>query len=103
MRLETLAEAVTRLAQAETDATRCEADATVAAKALAAALARHEALLTRRAAVFARIDSLQPLAADVGMLTLRLALNAFGYIATLVTGREVAALPAISGSEEFGS
>jgi TRAP-type C4-dicarboxylate transport system permease small subunit len=38
-----------------------------------------------------------------GMLTLRLALNAIDYIATLVTGREVAALPAISGSEEFGS
>ena len=72
MRLEALAEAVTRLVQAETDATRCEAEAEAAAKALAAALARHEALLTRRAAVLARIDSLQPLAADVGALTLRL-------------------------------
>ncbi|EPZ17467.1 hypothetical protein M622_01470 [Thauera terpenica 58Eu] len=72
MRLEALAEAVTRLAQAETDATRCETEAAAAAKALAAALARHEALLTRRAALLARIDSLQPLAADVGTLTLRL-------------------------------
>lgn len=37
-----------------------------------------------------------------GMLTLRLTLNAIGYIATLVTGREVAPLPPISGTEEFG-
>ena len=72
MRLETLAEAVTRLAQAETDAARCEAETVAAAKELAAALARHEALLTRRAAVLARIDSLQPLAADAGALALRL-------------------------------
>ena len=36
-----------------------------------------------------------------GMLTLRLALNAFGYLATLLTGREMAALPPISGTEEL--
>ena len=72
MRLESLAEAVTRLAQAETDATRCEAEGAAAAKVLAAALARHEALTTRRAVVLARIDSLQPLAADAGALALRL-------------------------------
>ncbi len=38
-----------------------------------------------------------------GMLTLRLALNAYGYAATLVSGREQAPLPPISGTEEFGS
>lgn len=35
-----------------------------------------------------------------GMLTLRLALNTLGYLATLATGREVIPLPPISGSEE---
>jgi TRAP-type C4-dicarboxylate transport system permease small subunit len=35
-----------------------------------------------------------------GLLALRLALNAGGYIATLVSGREVLALPPISGTEE---
>jgi hypothetical protein len=38
-----------------------------------------------------------------GLLTLRLAINAIGYIATLVTGREVTALPPISGTEELAS
>ena len=38
-----------------------------------------------------------------GMLTLRLAINTIGYIATLVSGREVAALPPISGTEELTS
>lgn len=38
-----------------------------------------------------------------GLLTLRLALNAGGYIATLLSGREVAALPPISGTEELTS
>ncbi len=36
-----------------------------------------------------------------GMLTLRLALNAYGYLATLLTRQEVAPLPAISGTEEL--
>ena len=36
-----------------------------------------------------------------GLLTLRLAINAIGYIATLVTGREVTPLPPISGTEEL--
>lgn len=35
-----------------------------------------------------------------GMLTLRLALNATGYLVTLATGRRVKALPPISGTEE---
>lgn len=38
-----------------------------------------------------------------GMLTLRLALNAIGYAATVFSGREQAPLPPISGTEEFGS
>ncbi len=38
-----------------------------------------------------------------GLLTLRLALNAGGYIATLVSGRELKSLPAISGTEELTS
>jgi len=38
-----------------------------------------------------------------GLLALRLALNAAGYAATLASGREVAALPPISGSEEVAS
>lgn len=36
-----------------------------------------------------------------GMLTLRLMLNAIGYISTLVTGREATPLPPISGTEEL--
>ncbi|MCC2632421.1 MAG: transporter small permease [Ramlibacter sp.] len=35
-----------------------------------------------------------------GMLTLRMALNAIGYVGTLVTGRQLKALPPISGTEE---
>lgn len=35
-----------------------------------------------------------------GMLTLRLALHAAGYIGTLVTGRRIKELPPISGTEE---
>ena len=38
-----------------------------------------------------------------GLLTLRLSINAIGYIATLVSGREVTALPPISGTEELAS
>ncbi len=38
-----------------------------------------------------------------GMLTLRLALHAYGYIGTLVTGRPMKQLPAISGTEELSS
>ena len=34
-----------------------------------------------------------------GLLTLRLALNAIGYLATLATGRTIQPLPPISGSE----
>ena len=36
-----------------------------------------------------------------GLLTVRLALNAIGYIASLVSGREVQPLPPISGTEEL--
>ena len=36
-----------------------------------------------------------------GMLTLRLAINAFGYFASLVAGRGLVALPPISGTEEL--
>jgi TRAP-type C4-dicarboxylate transport system permease small subunit len=35
-----------------------------------------------------------------GMLTLRIALNAIGYVGTLVTGRPFKGLPPISGTEE---
>ena len=35
-----------------------------------------------------------------GMLTLRMALNAIGYVGTLVTGRRFKELPPISGTEE---
>lgn len=38
-----------------------------------------------------------------GMLTLRLVLHAVGYIGTLVTGRTLKQLPAISGTEELTS
>ncbi len=38
-----------------------------------------------------------------GMLTLRLALNAYGYAATVFSGREQAPLPPISGTQEPGS
>lgn len=38
-----------------------------------------------------------------GMLTLRLVLHAFGYIGTLVSGRVLKRLPAISGTEELTS
>ena len=36
-----------------------------------------------------------------GMLTVRLALSAIGYVATLVSGRELQPLPPISGTEEL--
>ncbi|CAM5778803.1 hypothetical protein BH11PSE9_BH11PSE9_25680 [soil metagenome] len=38
-----------------------------------------------------------------GLLALRLALDAAGYIATLASGREVIALPPISGTEDLGT
>lgn len=38
-----------------------------------------------------------------GLLTLRLVLHAIGYIGTLASGREIKALPAISGTEELGT
>lgn len=38
-----------------------------------------------------------------GLLTLRLALHAWGYIGTLVSGHEMKRLPAISGTEELTS
>jgi TRAP-type C4-dicarboxylate transport system permease small subunit len=38
-----------------------------------------------------------------GLLTLRLAVNAIGYLATLALGREVTPLPPISGTEELTS
>lgn len=38
-----------------------------------------------------------------GLLTLRLTLHAIGYIGTLVSGRVMKHLPAISGTEELGS
>jgi len=72
LQLENLAEAVTRLAQAEAEATRRDAERIAAAKALAAVLARHEALAAKRGALAGRIDTLQPLAADAAALALRL-------------------------------
>ena len=36
-----------------------------------------------------------------GLLTVRLALNAIGYVATLASGRELQPLPPISGTEEL--
>jgi TRAP-type C4-dicarboxylate transport system permease small subunit len=38
-----------------------------------------------------------------GVLTLRLVLHAFGYVGTLVSGRELKPLPAIAGTEELTS
>lgn len=38
-----------------------------------------------------------------GMLTLRLVLHAIGYVGTLVSGRDLKRLPAISGTEELTS
>ncbi len=38
-----------------------------------------------------------------GLLTLRLTLHAIGYIGTLVSGRVMKHLPAISGTEELGA
>jgi len=72
LRLEGLADAVTRLAQAETDATRRETARIAADKALAAQRARYETVVSHRAALFARIEALQPLAADAAALELRL-------------------------------
>jgi exonuclease SbcC len=72
LRLEGLAEAVARLAQAEIEASRCEAARIAADKALAAATATQQTVATRRTTLAARIDALQPLAAERAALELRL-------------------------------
>ena len=72
LRLEALVEAVTRLAQADTEAQRCEAARVAADKAFATATAQQQTLATRRTELAARIDALQPIAADVAALELRL-------------------------------
>jgi hypothetical protein len=36
-----------------------------------------------------------------GLLTIRLILNAIGYLGTLASGRELQTLPPIAGTEEF--
>lgn len=72
LRLEALAEAVTRLAQAEAEATRCETARLAADQALATASAQQQTIATRRAALAARIEALLPQAADVDARALRL-------------------------------
>lgn len=72
LRLEALGEAVTRLAKAEAEAQRCEAARHAADKALTSATAQQQTLATRRTELAARIDALQPIAADVAALELRL-------------------------------
>ncbi|ENO78453.1 AAA family ATPase, partial [Thauera sp. 63] len=72
LRLEGLADAVARLAQAEIEASRCEAVRIAADKALAAATATQQTVATRRTTLAARIDALQPLAAERAALELRL-------------------------------
>jgi len=72
LRLEALGEAVKRLAQADAAAQRCEAARLAADKALATATAQQQTLATRRTELAARIDALQPIAADVAALELRL-------------------------------
>lgn len=72
LRLEALGEAVSRLAQADAEATCCEAARLAADKALATANAQQQTLATRRAEIAARIETLQPIAADVAALELRL-------------------------------
>lgn len=72
LRLEALAESVTRLAQAEAEAKRCEAARLAVDKALATATAQQQTLVIRRAELAVRIDALQPIAADVPALELRL-------------------------------
>ncbi len=72
LRLEALAEGVTRLAQAEAEARRCETARLAAEQALATATAQQQTLATRRAELAVRIEALQPIAADVAALALRL-------------------------------
>ncbi|MFU2487202.1 AAA family ATPase [Thauera sp. WH-1] len=72
LRLDALAEAVTRLAEAEAEAKRCEVARITADKAFAAATAQQQTLATRRAELAARIEALQPIVADVVALELRL-------------------------------
>ncbi|WP_345793725.1 SMC family ATPase [Thauera sp. JM12B12] len=72
LRLEALAETVTRLAQADTEAQRCEAARIAADKALATTTAQQQTLANRRSELAARIEVIQPLAADVPALALRL-------------------------------
>jgi exonuclease SbcC len=96
LRLEALADAVTRLAQAEAEAGRCEAARIAADKALATAAAQQQMLATRRTELAARIDDLQPIAADGAALELRLqqaeqrgrALAALATARTQLTQRE---------------
>ena len=72
LRLEALAEAVTRLAHAEAEVQRCEAVRLAADKALATATTQQQALATRGAELAARIEALQPQAANIVALELRL-------------------------------
>lgn len=72
LRLEGLADAVARLVQAEIEASRCEAARIAADKALAAATATQQTVAARRTTLAARIDALQPLAAERAALELRL-------------------------------
>ena len=90
LRLEALGEAVSRLAQADAEATRYEAARLAADKALATATAQQQTLATRRAELAARIESLQPIAADVAALELRLqqAEQRTRALAALATGRK---------------
>ncbi|MDX9886868.1 SMC family ATPase [Thauera sp.] len=72
LRLEALGEAVSRLAQADAEAMRCEVARIAADKMLATATAQQQTLATRRTELGARIEALQPIAADVAALELRL-------------------------------
>ncbi|HHW65908.1 MAG TPA: SMC family ATPase [Rhodocyclaceae bacterium] len=89
LRLEALADAVTRLAQAEAEAQRCDAARIAADKALATATAQQQTLASRRAELAARIESLQPIATDVAARELRLqqAEQRARVLAALATGR----------------
>ncbi|WP_297363623.1 SMC family ATPase [Thauera sp.] len=72
LHLETLGEAVSRLAQADADVTRCEATHLAADKAFATARAQQQSFATRRRELAIRIESIQPLAADVAALEMHL-------------------------------
>ena len=94
LRLEALADAVTRLTQAEAEAQRCEAARLAADQALATAVAQQQTLSTRRAGLVARIEALHPIAADLPALELRLqqAEQRARALAALATARKQFAL-----------